>query len=99
MHKEAVMNSAEYVGASAEKGWGMFFDMRINGDLVRFSISSETLTTMRRGERTFPEIFERNLATILSAAKLLARSGRLATAPDIGGTEILTAHLKEVANA
>jgi hypothetical protein len=65
------MDLVDYVAASAEKGWGMFLDMRINRDLVRFSISNETLTTVRRGERTFPEIFERNLATILSAAKLL----------------------------
>jgi hypothetical protein len=82
-----------------EQGWGVFFDVRRQEELHRFSVSADTLATpglRHRTKRTFPEVFEANAPTLLQAAELLIRSGRLQTESDIGGTEILGDHIREV---
>jgi hypothetical protein len=82
-----------------EKGWGVFFDVRCQEELHRFSVSTDTLASpwlRQRTKQTFPEIFEANVSTFLQAAKLLIRSGRLQATSSIGGTEILRAHIGEV---
>lgn len=91
------MSDIELVDAEAEKGWGMYFDARIEDRVIRFSITRETLTAsiLKKGGSGFPGIFESNLPLILDAALLLTKSGRLEARMNIGGTEIMEAHLRE----
>jgi hypothetical protein len=83
---------------SYEKGWGVFFDVVYGGDVYRFSISAETLAgpgLKHSAKRQFPDTFDANTGAILDAALRLIESGGTEARPDIGGTEILTSHLKE----
>ncbi len=93
------MNIIALESSSYEKGWGVFFDVRHLDQLHRFSISTDTLATLglrHRTKRTFPEVFEANISTMLQVAELLIRSGRLETEMESGGTEILAAHIGEI---
>jgi hypothetical protein len=93
------MNITALESSSYEKGWGVFFDVRHQDQLYRFSISIDTLATpglRHRTKRTFPEVFEANISTMLQVAELLIRSGRLEAGVDIGGTEILASHIGEL---
>lgn len=93
------VSELEFAGASAEKGWGMFVDLRSGDSLLRFSVSGETLGALQPSAKHFPEIFEARLPLILKAARMLATTRRLSAIPDIGGTEITLAHLQEAERA
>ncbi|HZH44902.1 MAG TPA: hypothetical protein VEY50_12545 [Lysobacter sp.] len=93
------MSGAAIEGVFYEKGWGVYFDVRHEGQLHRFSISKETLGTLGLSHRTkpaFPDVFDANAAILLKVADVLVRTNRLERRIGAGATEILPAHIAEI---
>ena len=96
------MSRATFVSASHEKGWGTLFDVRVGDKELRFSIAADTLRAIGlrcRTKKTFPEVFDANIQTLLHIAQMLVDSGRINPQLDFEGTEILPEHVAEVIRA